>query len=129
MSSTSRARRSERIEATPPATIANASVTSQKPKSSSGKQLAHVHVAPLLLRELEQRRRLEIERARNDQVGKRLDADVVEVHGLVVELAPVGDRLLEFADACLQVLEAAVRLEVRVVLGEREELPEPLPQL
>ena len=79
----------------------DAEVQHPEPELSDGsaKQLAQVHVAPLFLGELEQRRRLEVEQTRDDQVGEGLDPDVVQVDRLVVELAAVGDRLLEFRDA------------------------------
>src|SRR5512139_2995717 len=110
VSSIRRAMRSQRIAATPPTMTAPASASSENQNSWSGKQLAQVDVALLLLRELEQRRLLELEHARDDQVRERLDADVVEVDRLVVELAPVRDRLLELGDAGLQVAEALVGL-------------------
>src|SRR6186713_3335647 len=102
VSSISRAILSHRSAAAPPATTATASVSSQNQRSLSAKQLAQVHVALLFLGELEQLRRLELEHARDDQVGKRLDADVVQVDRFVVELAAVRNRFLELRDARLQ---------------------------
>src|SRR5512137_1313349 len=98
VSSISRAIRSQRRAAVPPAMTATPRVSSQNKRSSSAKQLAQVHVALLLLRELEQLRRLELEHARDDQVRESLDADVVEVDRLVVQLAAVGDGFLNLGD-------------------------------
>src|SRR5579862_8049682 len=50
---------------------------------------------------------------------ERGDAHVVGVDGVVVDLAPVGDRGLEAADAILEVAERLVGLELGVVLGDR----------
>src|SRR5688572_22757284 len=80
-------------------------------RESGLEQLADVHVGLFLGRELEQLRRLEIERAGDDGIGELLDADVVDVHRLVVELAPVGDGVFQAGDARLQLLERLVGLE------------------
>ncbi|SST10505.1 Uncharacterised protein [Acinetobacter baumannii] len=53
-----------------------------------------------------------------------LDAHVVQVHRLVVQLAAIGDPVLQAADALGKELETFVGLELRVVLGQREELPQ-----
>ena len=49
----------------------------------------------LRLFELEQLARREVEHAGDDDIGELLDAHVVDVHALVVELAAVGDGVLE----------------------------------
>ena len=99
VSSTSRAIRSQRSAAAPPPTTATPSVSAQNQKSSSSKQFAHVHVAFLLLGELEQLRRLELEGAGDHEVRERLQPDVVQLDGFVVQLTAVGDRLLQLRDA------------------------------
>src|SRR5919109_1595348 len=71
---------------------------SSKP-SGAAEQRLYVDVLALFLAEHEQVARPEVQQARHDDVGERLDADVVAVDGLVVELAPVGDRVLEAGDA------------------------------
>ena len=130
VSSIARAILSQRSDSHPPPTAANANVRIQNQESDgSAKETAQVHVALLLLGEFEQRRRLEVEESRDDQVGERTDADVVQVHGLVVELASVRDAFLEPRDAALQVPEAFVGLQVRVVLGDREQAAESLAKL
>src|SRR5262245_31132400 len=56
-----------------------------------------------------------------EDVRDLLDAGVQDGDRLVVELAPVGDLVLERRDPLLQLQEVLVRLEVGVVLGDREQ--------
>ena len=67
----------------------------------------------------------EVEQSRDDQVRELVDPDVVRVDGRVVVLAAVGDPVLQAGDPCLQVLEALVGLQVRVGLGDREQVAKP----
>src|SRR5688500_15426380 len=72
----------------------------------SGEQLLYINVGFFRRFEFEEAERLEQKRARDHIVGKLLDAHVVDVDGLVVELAPVGDRVLQPADSRLQLQES-----------------------
>ena len=66
-------------------------------------------------------RRQEAESLRDHDVRKHLHADVVQIDLVVVELAAVGDGLFEGGDPALQLLESLVGLELRIVLGHREQ--------
>src|SRR5690606_20854696 len=92
------------------------------PKSISAEQRLEVDVALLHLAELQQLGLLEGEQARQDHVGKLLDAHVVEVDRLVVKLATIGNRILQAGDALLQMLKALIGLEIRIAFGQREQL-------
>src|SRR5688572_15514956 len=125
MSSIWRAICTQRSASRPPPMTAKPRISTQNQKSEgSSKQLAQVHVLARGLGKLEQLGLLEVERARHDQVRKCLRADVVQIHPVVVELAPVGDRLLDFRDAALQVRERRVCPERGVILGYGEQTPE-----
>lgn len=56
--------------------------------------------------------RLEVEHAGDDVRGHLHDAVVVLEHGVVVELAAIGDLIFKAGEASLQVEEVLVRLEV-----------------
>ncbi len=47
-----------------------------------------------------------------------LDADVESVHGVVVELAAVGDLVFQIRDSSLQTHEIVVGLQLRIILGD-----------
>ena len=64
----------------------------------------------------------EAEQAGNDDIGKLLDTDIVDIDRFVVELAAVGNRVLERADAALQVLEIFVGAQFGIILGHREQI-------
>src|SRR4030095_9413828 len=125
-----RAACSQRNANQPPAATAAPRLSSQNQRSAgSAKEPAQIHVAALLLGELEERGLLEVELPGDDQVREGLQPDVVQVDALVVELAPVGDGLLELGDARLQMAEARVRFELRILLRHREQAAEPGAQL
>ena len=63
------------------------------------------------------------------RVRELLDAHVVDVHALVVELAPVGDRVLQRRDARLQIHELLVGLELRVRFGHCVQIGQAAAQL
>src|SRR5262245_39619686 len=65
----------------------------------SSEQLFHVYISLLLLLKLEELACGEVEHVGDDDVGELLDAHVVDVDALVVELAAIGDRVLQRADA------------------------------
>ena len=65
----------------------------------SGEQRFHADVSDFLVLELKQIERLEIEKARDQDVRELLDAYVVDVHALVVELATVGDAVFQTSNA------------------------------
>src|SRR5689334_21969864 len=90
-------------------------------RPSLGEQGLHVDVLLLLGAELEEVARVEAEHAGDDDVGELLDADVVAVDRLVVELAPVGDRVLQPGDAAEQRLDRLVGLQLGVGLGRGED--------
>src|SRR5690606_39904636 len=78
----------------------------------------------LPISELQQRRFAKAEQARQQHIGKLLDAHVVEIDGFVVQLAAIGDAAFQATDALLQVAEALVGAQLRVVLGQREQPPQ-----
>ena len=80
----------------------------------AAEQRLHVDVLLLVLAEHEEVARAEGQQAGDDDVGELLDADVVAVDGLVVELAAVRDRVLQAGDAPEQRLDRLVGLEFRV---------------
>jgi hypothetical protein len=55
------------------------------------------------------------------RVRKHLDANIVEIHLVVVEFAPVCDGFLERGDPALQLLECLIRFEFGIALGDRVE--------
>src|SRR5579862_6593033 len=87
-------------------------------RRSSTEQRAHVHVALLFVRELEQLRREEAVSSGDDGIRKHIHPDVVQIDLIVVQLAAVGDGLFERDDPALQLLEGFVGLELRIVLGD-----------
>ena len=96
----------------------------ESPRAGLLEQFLDVDVGFFGAVEFEQLRRLEAEHAGDDGVGKLLDAHVVDVDGFVIELAAVGDCVLEPGDAALQLQESLVGLEVRVGFGDREQVAE-----
>src|ERR1700733_9146745 len=95
----------------------------------AAEERAHVHVALLFAAEFQQLRRLKPESLRNHDVGKHLHTDVVQIDLVVVELAAVGDGLFEGGDPALQLLEGFIGLELRIILGHREQATDADPQL
>src|SRR5689334_24694704 len=78
----------------------------------AAEQRLHVDVLLFLGAEFQQLARREVQQPRNDDVGELLDADVVAVDRLVVELAAVGDGVLQAGDAAEQRLDRLVGLEL-----------------
>src|SRR5947207_1726693 len=81
---------------------------------------------PPILRavELEVPPRMELEERRDDVGREGLDRGVQVADHRVVVAARVLDRVLDLAERPLELDEVRVRLEVRIGLGEREELTE-----
>src|SRR5438128_5190244 len=96
--------------------------------SSLGREL-DLDVAPIFRGHREQLGWPVREPVRQDLVGNLLDARIERGHGVVVELATVGDLILEIADTALELQEGLIRLEVRIALGHREQLPQRLADL
>src|SRR5690606_3637456 len=94
------------------------------PRFMSAEQGLKVDVGLFRLAELQQRRFAKAEQARQQHIGKLLDAHVVEIDGFVVQLAAIGDAAFQATDALLQVAEALVGAQLRVVLGQREQPPQ-----
>ena len=80
-------------QATPPALEPNSDFTSTSAISFASKSSMWASLKPNL--------------ARDDRVRELLDADVVDVDAVVVELAPVGDGVLQAGDAALQLQEGS----------------------
>src|ERR1700734_2424685 len=75
-------------------------------RRSSAEQRAHVHVALLFARKLQQLRREEAVSSGDDGIRKHIHPDVVQIDLIVVQLAAVGDRRFERDDPALQLLES-----------------------
>src|SRR3989338_7523937 len=88
-------------------------------------QRLDVDVLEFRLLEGQQRPQAEAEQARHDAIRELLDADVVDVDGVVVVLAPVAARRLELRDRFWRVREFLVGAQLGVVLGPRERVREP----
>ena len=79
--------------------------------------------------DLEVRRLLEVEQS-GDDVGRHdLDLGVVLLHHIVIELAGVGDFLLERLELGLQVQEVLVGLQLRIRFGHGLEVHDRAAQL
>src|SRR5437762_9809544 len=79
-------------------------------------------LAVLLALELEVLALGEVEHGRDDVGGNGVDRRVEVAHDRVVVAARVLDGVLDLSERGLELREVLVRLEVRVRLGEREEL-------
>ncbi|MPN56915.1 hypothetical protein SDC9_204608 [bioreactor metagenome] len=66
---------------------------------------------------------IEAEQPGNDQVGKLLDANIIDVDGFVVPLAPVGNRIFQCGDPALQLHEVLVGPQFGICFGDSEDLP------
>ena len=69
---------------------------------------------------------MEPEHTRQQDVREDRDLLVVVAHVRVVELARVGDLVLGVGQFALQLKEVRIRFQVRVRLGDREQLSERL---
>src|SRR5207248_2821476 len=98
-------------------------------RSSAGERRLQIDVRLLVGQEMQQLRRREVAEPGDERVRERIDAHVVGVDRVVVDLAAVSDRGLEAADALLQVAERLTRLELRILLGDRIQSGEPAAQL
>ena len=56
------------------------------------------------------------------EVGNLRDSDIVEVHGVVIKLTPVRDRLLDRRNSVLDVLEILIGFQLGVIFRNSEEL-------
>ena len=65
----------------------------------------------------------------DDHIRKHLHPDVIQIHLVVVQFAAVGDGFFERDDPALQLLEGLVALQLRIVLGDREQPADAGPQL
>src|SRR6185436_16097911 len=89
----------------------------QRPESCffpSGKKLLDVDILFLVLAEAQQVERPEAENIGDENFGKLLDGDVVDVHGFVIELAAVGNGIFQPGDAADQMLKRLHGLEFRI---------------
>src|SRR5579864_7499109 len=68
----------------------------------------------------EEFRRREPAEPRDEDAGERLHPDVVDLDGAVVVVARVGDLVLGIRQLGLQFRVALVRLQLRILLGDRE---------
>src|SRR5688572_16502378 len=101
----------------------SASATSARAMPSAPERDArHLSVPRAVELEVPARRKQE---ERRDDVGRKgLHRGVQVAHDRVVVAARVLDRVLDVAERPLELDEVRVRLEVRIRLGEREELTE-----
>src|SRR5690348_9151640 len=74
--------------------------------------------------EVEERLRVEAERGRKQHCREVLDAGVELLHGVVEEAPRRCELVLDIGQLRLQLLEVLVRLQVRIGLREREQLPQ-----
>src|SRR5712664_352412 len=89
---------------------------------------AHLRHGPVTLVGLEESERLEAERAGDKRRGEGLQLDVVVPDVAVVEASRELDLVLGRGQGLLQVGEGGDRLQVRVVLGNREQAAQALAQ-
>ena len=67
----------------------------------------HVDVLDFFFGEFQEVSGAERKPTGDDHVGKLLNSNIVQVNGLVIELAPVGDGIFDRGNALLQVLKTA----------------------
>ena len=65
--------------------------------------------------------RYKIECTGDQQIGKLLDADIVEINRIVEELAAVGDLILELRNPRAELTEGLVGLELRLAFNHHEQ--------
>src|SRR5450756_1706514 len=77
-----------------------------------------------VLADVEELALAEAEHAGEQRGRELLDAGVIFLHRVVVEAARGGELVLDVGDVRLQLLEIRVGLQVRIVLRQREQLPQ-----
>src|SRR6266581_7808607 len=97
-------------------------------RRQSAEQRLDVDIGLLGQRKFQQRPGIESEQLGNDGIRELLDANVVDVGSIVVQLATVGDGILKGRDTSQQLHKALVGLEVGVAFGGRDNLPDAGPQ-
>src|SRR5216110_1452756 len=127
-SASKRSMASERAAARPPGAASR-----RRPASAPASALAtrglEADLGGLALRftaQLEELARREAERAGDQVRGKLRDARVQVAHHRVVVAARVLHRVLDLAEARLELREVLRGAQLRVGLGEREDLPQGL---
>ena len=77
---------------------------------SAGKEFLYTDIGFFVISEFQKIERPETELVGNDDIGKLLDADIIQVDAFIVVLTPVGDGVFQRCYAVLQVLKCGIGL-------------------